>query len=107
MNLFQPQFTHISNVWCELQNNVVKLASLNQISNLIQELGNEIIINQDVVKAMLGNNESLTDAERLRKTTGLKITESNSKANILYPNQMKDFDNIPLQVDSIFVNCVS
>jgi hypothetical protein len=55
-------------------------------------------IDKDAVKQMVGNRDILTDEDRLKATTGLKIDSTAMKCEVVYPTQVTDFDKIPLQV---------
>jgi hypothetical protein len=55
-------------------------------------------IDKDVVQQMIGNIEILTDEDRLKATTGMKIESTGMKCEVVYPTQVTDFDKIPLQV---------
>lgn len=55
-------------------------------------------IDKEVVQQMIGNREILTDEDRLKATTGLKIDSAGMICEVVYPTQVTDFDKIPLQV---------
>lgn len=58
-------------------------------------------VNRDVVQQMIGDGEILTDENRLKATTGLKIDSTGIKCEVVYPTQVTDFDKIPLQVSMV------
>jgi len=62
-------------------------------------------IDKDVVQQMIGNREILTDENRLKATTGLKIDSTGMKCEVVYPTQVTDFDKIPLQVSILYFSC--
>jgi len=62
-------------------------------------------INRDVVQQMIGNREILTDENRLKATTVLKIDSTGMKCEVVYPTQVTDFDKIPLQVSILYCSC--
>lgn len=84
-------------MWSTLQDNVIKLSRIYQMSEAIKNFEQDVIVNKKVIQGMLGDNDPLTDAERLEKTTGHIIVSSNPDIEVLFPNEMPDFDKLPLK----------
>jgi hypothetical protein len=64
-------------------------------------------IDKDLVQQMIGNREILTDENRLKATTGLKIDSTGMKCEVVHPTQVTDFDKIPLQVSIVYNSVVA
>ncbi|KAJ4445803.1 hypothetical protein ANN_12488 [Periplaneta americana] len=93
-----PQFIDLSETWSSLQDEMVLLSNINNMAwNLHKFLQVLEYIDEDTLKHMIGDATILTDEERLKATTGLKIESSEMKTEVVYPAQVTDFDKIPLQ----------
>ncbi|KAB0798729.1 hypothetical protein PPYR_06609 [Photinus pyralis] len=92
-----PLFSQVADAWYRLQNQTIALSQLNQmLLNLHFEV-ERTNFTEDVIRLMLGPSSIISDADRLEKTTQLKIRQTSADAPIVYPSDVSDFERIELQ----------
>ncbi|KAJ9597926.1 hypothetical protein L9F63_011213, partial [Diploptera punctata] len=93
-----PQFIHMSEIWTGLQDEMMLLSNVNNLTwNLQKYIQVLDYIDESTIKHMIGNENILTDEARLEATTGMKIDPEGMQCEVVYPSQVTDFDKIPLQ----------
>ncbi|KAK0086606.1 hypothetical protein PV325_002915 [Microctonus aethiopoides] len=93
-----PQFINLSDIWMHLQEELVVVNQMNDFIWQLQTLNakNIEIHDESKLEPFLKNCEILSDAERLERSMGQRISECGN-CSIFYPNTAKDFESIHLQ----------
>ncbi|XP_060528377.1 cilia- and flagella-associated protein 206-like [Cylas formicarius] len=92
-----PLFEQLSNIWFQLQDQVLLLSRINQIISNLELYAKQPNYSTSMIHEILGANGALTDAQRLEKTAHLKIRSENPDIEILSVEDFRNFDKIDLE----------
>ncbi|KAF5296643.1 hypothetical protein FQR65_LT10183 [Abscondita terminalis] len=95
-SLIFPLFSKLANIWRQFQDQIIVLSQINQLLDKLQSKAKYASVDPKILKTLVGRDGTVTDADRLEKTTGLFIP-LNDNICVLNPAEIQDFDELTLE----------